>query len=111
VEALVQRGVRPGLTVIIALAGLVALLGLAITRPREDPGRLIAALPPVAAVTSILFLSVAYPSSDGDTITIGATSSSSTAASPISSARLVASPAWNARIRGRADATAAYTFW
>jgi hypothetical protein len=52
----------------LALVGLVALLGLAVTRPREDPGRLVAALPPVAAVASILFLSVAYPSSDGDTI-------------------------------------------
>ena len=52
----------------LALAGIVALLGLALTRPREDVGRLIAALPPVAAVASILFLSVAYPSTDGDTI-------------------------------------------
>jgi hypothetical protein len=52
----------------IALAGVVALLGLALTRPREDPGRLVAALPPVAAVASVLFLSVAYPSTDGDTI-------------------------------------------
>ena len=52
----------------LAVAGLVALLGLAVTRPREDPVRLVAALPPIAAVASILFLSVAYPSSDGDTI-------------------------------------------
>ncbi len=52
----------------LACAGLVALLGLAVTRPREDVGRLVAALPPVAAVASVLYLSVAYPSSDGDTI-------------------------------------------
>jgi len=52
----------------LAVAGLVALLGLAVTRPREDPARLLAALPPIAAVASILFLAVAYPSSDGDTI-------------------------------------------
>jgi 4-amino-4-deoxy-L-arabinose transferase-like glycosyltransferase len=52
----------------LALIGVVALLGLALTRPREDVGRLIAALPPVAAVAAILFLSVAYPSTDGDTI-------------------------------------------
>jgi 4-amino-4-deoxy-L-arabinose transferase-like glycosyltransferase len=52
----------------LALAGVVALLGLALTRPREDVGRLVVALPPVAAVASILFLSVAYPSTDGDTI-------------------------------------------
>ena len=31
----------------LALAGMVALLGLALTRPREDVGRLIAALPPL----------------------------------------------------------------
>jgi hypothetical protein len=52
----------------LALAGLLALLGLAISRPREDIGRLVAALPPVAAVASVLFLAVAYPTSDGDTI-------------------------------------------
>jgi hypothetical protein len=52
----------------LALVGLFALLGLAVTRPLEDVGRLVAALPPVAAVASILYLSVAYPSTDGDTI-------------------------------------------
>lgn len=52
----------------LAVVGVVGLLGLAVTRPREDAGRLLVALPPVAAVASILYLSVAYPSSDGDTI-------------------------------------------
>lgn len=52
----------------LALVGLVALLGLAISRPREDVGRLVAALPPVAALVSVLYLAVAYPTSDGDTI-------------------------------------------
>jgi hypothetical protein len=52
----------------LALVGLVALLGLSITRPSEDPARLVAALPPIAAVLSVLFLAVAYPTSDGDTI-------------------------------------------
>ena len=52
----------------LVLSGLVALLGLALTRFREDPGRLIAALPPIAAVASILLFAVAYPTSDGDTI-------------------------------------------
>jgi 4-amino-4-deoxy-L-arabinose transferase-like glycosyltransferase len=52
----------------LALAGLVALLGLAVTRRGEDVGRLVAALPPVAAVASVLYLAVAYPTSDGDTI-------------------------------------------
>ncbi len=52
----------------LALAGLFALLGLSVRRPREDAGRLIAALPPVAALASVLYLAVAYPTSDGDTI-------------------------------------------
>lgn len=52
----------------LAFAGLVALLGLAIGRRREDVGRLIPALPPVAALVSLLYLAVAYPTSDGDTI-------------------------------------------
>jgi len=52
----------------LALTGLVALLGLAIARPREDPARLVAALPPVLALVSVLYLAVAYPTSDGDTI-------------------------------------------
>jgi hypothetical protein len=52
----------------VALAGLIALLGLAITRPREDIARLVAALPPMAAAASVLYLAVAYPTSDGDTI-------------------------------------------
>lgn len=52
----------------LALAGLVALLGLAVRRPREDVARLVVALPPVAAVLSVLYLAVAYPTSDGDTI-------------------------------------------
>ncbi len=52
----------------LAFAGLVALLGLATTRRREDVGRLVAALPPVAALVSVLYLAVAYPTSDGDTI-------------------------------------------
>ncbi len=52
----------------LALTGLLALLGLAIARPREDPARLVAALPPVLALLSVLYLAVAYPTSDGDTI-------------------------------------------
>jgi hypothetical protein len=52
----------------LAVAGLVALLGLAVTRPREDLGRLVAALPPVAGVAAVLYFAVAYPTTDGDTI-------------------------------------------
>ena len=41
----------------LALTGLLALLGLAIARPREDPARLVAALPPVlAASCPVLYL-------------------------------------------------------
>jgi 4-amino-4-deoxy-L-arabinose transferase-like glycosyltransferase len=52
----------------LALAGVLALLALVIVRPREDPGRLVVALPPVAATTAVLYFAVAYPTSDGDTI-------------------------------------------
>ena len=47
----------------------MALLGLAIARPREDPARLVAALPPLLRTRlSVLYLAVAYPTNDGDTI-------------------------------------------
>ena len=52
----------------LALAGLLSLLGLAVTRPREDVARLIVVLPPLAALASVLYLGVAYPTSDGDTV-------------------------------------------
>ena len=52
----------------IAIAGVIALLALAIARPREDPARLIAALPPLAATAAVLYFAVAYPTNDGDTI-------------------------------------------
>ena len=65
---LVRQSVLGLLPSALALAGLVALLGLALTRPKEDLARLVVALPSVAAVASILFLAVVYPSSDGDTI-------------------------------------------
>lgn len=56
------------LPTVLAIAGVLALLGLAVTRPREDPGRLIAALPPLAATGAVLYFAVAYPTNDGDTI-------------------------------------------
>ena len=66
--SLVRQSLLGVLPTAIALAGLVALLGLAIARPREDIARLVAALPPIAATVSVLYLSVAYPTSDGDTV-------------------------------------------
>jgi hypothetical protein len=52
----------------LALAGLLALLALAVVRPTEDPARLVAALPPLAATTAVLYFATAYPTNDGDTI-------------------------------------------
>ncbi len=66
--SLVRQGMLGVLPTAIALAGLLALLGLAIARPREDIARLVVALPPIAAVLSVLYLGVAYPTSDGDTV-------------------------------------------
>lgn len=66
--SLVRQSALGILPTLLALSGLVALLGLAVTRPREDVGRLVVALPPLAAVASVLYLAVAYPTSDGDTI-------------------------------------------
>jgi 4-amino-4-deoxy-L-arabinose transferase-like glycosyltransferase len=65
---LVRQSVLGVLPTGLAVAGLIALLGLAVSRPREDVGRLVAALPPIAAVTALLYFAVAYPTTDGDTI-------------------------------------------
>jgi hypothetical protein len=66
--SLVRQSALGLLPTLLALAGLVALLGLTITRLREDVGRLVVVLPPLAALTSVLYLAVAYPTSDGDTV-------------------------------------------
>jgi hypothetical protein len=58
-------GLLPSL---LAVAGVASLLGLFVARPREEVARLVAWLPPIAAVGSVLYLSVAYPSTDGDTM-------------------------------------------
>jgi len=65
---LVRQSVLGLLPMGLAVAGLIALLGLAVARPREDVGRLVAALPPVAAIGALLYFAVAYPTTDGDTI-------------------------------------------
>jgi 4-amino-4-deoxy-L-arabinose transferase-like glycosyltransferase len=66
--ALARQSALGLLPTLLGVSGLVALLGLAVTRPREDVGRLVVALPPVFALLSVLYLAVAYPTSDGDTI-------------------------------------------
>jgi len=69
IDASLERQSALGiLPTLLGVVGLVALLGLAVTRVREDVGRLVVALPPLAAVASVLYLAVAYPTSDGDTI-------------------------------------------
>jgi 4-amino-4-deoxy-L-arabinose transferase-like glycosyltransferase len=69
IDATLSRQSKLGLLpTALALTGLVALLGLALTRPRDDVARLVVALPPVAALASVLYLAVAYPTTDGDTI-------------------------------------------
>ena len=67
-SSLARQSLLGLLPTFLAFAGVVALLGLAITRRSEDVGRLVVALPPVAALLSVLYLAVAYPTSDGDTI-------------------------------------------
>jgi hypothetical protein len=56
------------LPTLLATAGVLALLALAVARPREDPGRLVVSLPPLAATAAVLYFAVAYPTNDGDTI-------------------------------------------
>jgi Dolichyl-phosphate-mannose-protein mannosyltransferase len=56
------------LPTVLASAGVLALLALALVRPREDPARLVVALPPLAATGAVLYFAVAYPTNDGDTI-------------------------------------------
>lgn len=65
---LVRQSVLGLLPTTLALTGIVALLALAVARPREAPWRLVVTLPPVAATSAVLAFAVAYPTNDGDTI-------------------------------------------
>ena len=65
---LTRQSVIGLLPTVLASAGVLALLALALARPREDPGRLVVALPPLAATGAVLYFAVAYPTNDGDTI-------------------------------------------
>jgi hypothetical protein len=51
-----------------ALAGWFALLGLAIARRRDAPGRLVVVLMPLVALAGSLYYAVQHPSTDGDTV-------------------------------------------
>jgi hypothetical protein len=52
----------------IALAGWLALLGMAVARRREHPARLLVVLMPLAALASVLFYARQAPHPDGDTV-------------------------------------------
>jgi hypothetical protein len=51
-----------------ALAGWFALLGLAVMRRRDAPGRLVVVLMPLVSLSGSLFYAVQQPSTDGDTV-------------------------------------------
>ena len=53
---------------VTALAGWLALLGLAIRHPGRRPERQLVALLPVGALAGILYFATAYPTPDGDTV-------------------------------------------
>ena len=53
---------------LVALAGWLALLGLAIRHPARSPERQLAALLPLGALAGALYFATAYPTSDGDTV-------------------------------------------
>lgn len=51
-----------------ALAGWIALLGLALARFREAPARLLVVLLPPVSLAGALYYAVQHPSTDGDTV-------------------------------------------
>jgi hypothetical protein len=51
-----------------ALAGWIALLGLAVARFREAPARLLVVLLPAVSLAGALYYAVQHPSTDGDTV-------------------------------------------
>ena len=52
----------------LAVAGWLALLGLAVGRRREHPARLLVVLMPPVALAGVLFYSTQAPHPDGDTV-------------------------------------------
>ena len=53
---------------VTALAGWLALLGLAIRHPGTRPERHLVALLPLGALAGALYFATAYPTPDGDTV-------------------------------------------
>ena len=53
---------------LLAVAGWLALIGLAIRHPGRRPERQLVALLPVGALAGVLYFATAYPTPDGDTV-------------------------------------------
>lgn len=53
---------------VLAVAGWLALLGLAVGRRREHPARLLVVLMPAVALAGVLFYAIQAPHPDGDTV-------------------------------------------
>ena len=53
---------------LVALAGWIALLGLAVRHPGRSTERLLVALLPLAALAGVLYFATSYPTPDGDTV-------------------------------------------
>ncbi len=53
---------------LVAVAGWIALLGLALRHPGRATERQLVALLPLAALAGVLYFSTAYPTTDGDTV-------------------------------------------
>ena len=53
---------------LVALAGWIALLGLAVRHPGRSTERLLVTLLPLAALAGVLYFATAYPTPDGDTV-------------------------------------------
>ena len=53
---------------LVAIAGWLALLGLAVRHPGRSPERMLVALLPLAALAGVVYFSTAYPTPDGDTV-------------------------------------------
>ena len=53
---------------LVAVAGWLALLGLAVRHPGRSAERQLVALLPLAALAGVLYFATAYPTPDGDTV-------------------------------------------
>jgi 4-amino-4-deoxy-L-arabinose transferase-like glycosyltransferase len=96
-RSLVVQSIAGIVPTILALTGWLALLVLAVRRPREEPLRLVPVLLPPAMLVAIAYFATAYPTPDGDTIK--------------GTYMLVALPAWALSFGLAVDALWATTRW